>query len=1370
MLALLVIVALTSVALTSITLPPSHAQAPPPEEVGYPLVVPMDDAAVEGTQVTGLTTDSNGLLYAATPRGLLSYDGVRWRRNWVRSGARSVARDDQRRLWIVTNNQFGYLAPDSLGTLAFVSRRDSLPAEAASQLGNQLIHVRGTVGVAALGPMLVRWDDDADYQSWPIEDDAHAALIGDTHYLVEPSRGLARVDAAGPVRLPAPLPGGFPRLLPDPTTGSSNPLILASVERLWQSDGTTVQPFITEADAYLRASTIEPRGSRWLPSGLLAIATRRGGLVLLDAQGRLRQLIDVEAGLQSPSVYSVWEDDEQGLWIGTDEGMAYRPPHPITQFDERNGLDGIVLDVVRHDGRVYIATSTGAYRLEPTGPGLAARFVALDDVRSACLDLLTSQGSLLAACISGTLVADPDGTRMRSIDPSSTYALATDGTHTWAIDVLSVLARLERDGTTWTSTPLDTVATGAPTSLYAANDGALWVGTRTGMAHLVEVDATGSPTLVESWGSEDGLVKTDWTYPFEVEGRPAIGTKTGLYRHRPGASPAFVIDEPLGRLLVDAARGFPNVFLLDTDARGDVWYYGGDDLAVARRTMADQGANTYRIDRTPIQLLYDRGSHYTLVTEPDGVVWLGGTAGLFRIADGSERVEPPYPALVRRVSTVGADSLLAGSHVRSSLTTPLDAATNALRFEYAATSPHGPLSFRYRLVPFEETWSNWSDIAEKEYTNLPAGSYTFEVEAEDARTTRSEVGRFAFEIRPAWYATVWARLLFGVGVLGLMAGIAYAADRRRTRLLNDRARALETAVEERTAEVHRQNDLLMAQTVQLEAQAEQLREADRLKTRFFSNVSHEFRTPLTLTIGPLEDIREGRHGAVPDGVRDHLGLALRNARRVLGLVNEILDVSKLEAGRMRLQATEQDFVAFVETVAAAFDALAERQGLTYRVEVPAEPIPVFFEAVHLEKVLVNLLANAFKFTPVGGTIRVDLRTTDTEAHVRVRDSGPGIAPDDLNRLFDRFYQTSESARGGQPGTGVGLSLAKELTDLHGGRITVESEEGFGSTFTVALPLGRRHLDDDQIAPMAAPGPTSRAQQVAQDLDAVLAADDYEAVDESLDDDRTTVLVVEDNAEVRAYVRRHLEQPDGNAPTYRVLEAPDGRAGLDLAQRHLPDLVLSDVMMPEMDGFELCQALKSDPETDFLPVILLTARAAAEDKLEGLGIEADDYLTKPFDVRELRARIGSLIANRQRLRERFAQAPSAFPEPSGDGGLHAATVDVDSADAVFLERVRSAIEDHLSNDGFSVKQLAEAVGLSRGHLHRQLSALAGQTPSEAIRSMRLERGAMLLRSEAGTVSEVAYAVGFKSVAHFSNAFAKHYGCRPSAYPEASATDS
>jgi DNA-binding response OmpR family regulator len=267
-------------------------------------------------------------------------------------------------------------------------------------------------------------------------------------------------------------------------------------------------------------------------------------------------------------------------------------------------------------------------------------------------------------------------------------------------------------------------------------------------------------------------------------------------------------------------------------------------------------------------------------------------------------------------------------------------------------------------------------------------------------------------------------------------------------------------------------------------------------------------------------------------------------------------------------------------------------------------------------------------------------------------------------------------------------------------------------------------------------------------------------------DVTTILVVEDHAEVRAYVRRHLETASDNHPSYRVLEAADGEAGLALAKARLPDLVLSDVMMPKLDGMELCRALKSDSETDFIPVILLTAKAAPEDKLEGLGELADDYLTKPFDVSELRARIANLIAVRKRLRERFqkegmalvsnedAPAPLRLPAPEA----------VPSANDVFLEQVRDAVESNLSDDTFSVQRLADEVGVSRGHLYRQLKALVGQTPTDLIRLMRLERATHLLAGRAGNVSEIAYAVGFKSIGHFSDSFMKAYGCRPSAYAD------
>jgi DNA-binding response OmpR family regulator len=372
----------------------------------------------------------------------------------------------------------------------------------------------------------------------------------------------------------------------------------------------------------------------------------------------------------------------------------------------------------------------------------------------------------------------------------------------------------------------------------------------------------------------------------------------------------------------------------------------------------------------------------------------------------------------------------------------------------------------------------------------------------------------------------------------------------------------------------------------------------------------------------------------------------------------------------------------------------------------------------------------------------------------VRDSGPGIPPGEQSRIFDRFHRV-EATAGNQPGTGIGLALARELVVLHKGSLTVESDDGFGSTFIVSLPLGSAHLTADQLVPdegtVAVPMHDRAPPAVHAPHELVT---DPETVDVDTDGDMTTVLVVEDNAEVRAYVRQHL------APEYRVLEAADGNQGLDLARRRLPDLVLSDVMMPGMDGYALCRALKTDPETDFIPVILLTARAEPADRLTGLKEQADDYLTKPFDVNELLARVENLIAIRRRLSERFPVTGSGAG--TSRASLHPAAVIAEPADEKFLEGVRAAIDAHLGDDEFNVEQLARVVAQSRGNLHRRLRDLAGETPSDLIRRMRLERAAQLLDAKAGSVAEVAYSVGFKSVAHFSNAFNDLYGMRPSAW--------
>jgi CheY-like chemotaxis protein len=383
----------------------------------------------------------------------------------------------------------------------------------------------------------------------------------------------------------------------------------------------------------------------------------------------------------------------------------------------------------------------------------------------------------------------------------------------------------------------------------------------------------------------------------------------------------------------------------------------------------------------------------------------------------------------------------------------------------------------------------------------------------------------------------------------------------------------------------------------------------------------------------------------------------------------------------------------------------------------------------------------------------------------VRDTGPGIPDKQREQVFNRFYQTETGSNHADAGTGIGLALVRELVTLHRGRIALASAVGWRTTFSVYLRTGTAHFEerpDVRLDPTpfvsevpvlteedtAGPGVHSAASGLGEGSEdgADDSADDS-ADDGGGDEDRLTILVVDDNAEVRAFVRQHLR------PHYLTVEAGDGRVGLDKARALTPDLILSDVMMPEMDGNALCRAVKQDPELDFIPVILLTAKVGSEAKLEGLEGGADDYLTKPFNMAELKTRIANLIALRQRLRERF-QATGTPPSVPA--------LDVKSTDDVFREGVRAAVEAHLADESFGVEALAEVVGMDRSHLYRRMKEAIGQSPSAYLLAMRLEQAAGLLLAGAGTVSEIAYGVGFRSVPYFTTAFRKRYGCTPTQY--------
>ena len=539
-----------------------------------------------------------------------------------------------------------------------------------------------------------------------------------------------------------------------------------------------------------------------------------------------------------------------------------------------------------------------------------------------------------------------------------------------------------------------------------------------------------------------------------------------------------------------------------------------------------------------------------------------------------------------------------------------------------------------------------------------------------------------------------------------------------------------------------------------QAEADKLRELDAVKSTFFANTSHEFRTPLTLIISPLEQMIAGNFKG---DLQKYYRILLRNSRRLLDLVNQLLDLSKLESGKLKLKPAKGDLGKLIRTVAGSFESLAVRKQIKFEVHVPVEPLDGIFDHDVVEKILVNLISNAFKFTAEEGLVQVHVARVlpDSQAvsvdnppdrvTIEVQDSGIGIPSDQIDDLFDRFTRSTYSEI--QAGSGIGLALTRELTEIHGGSLTVDSVEGVGSTFRVILQTGGFKEYQNE-------GPLPKAlTQEERSEPAESSSLETRSVGSSplakLEHQKLPIaLIAEDHQDVRDFVTEILDDQ------FRVVATNNGKAAWEQALTLMPDLIVTDVMMPEMDGIRLCQLLKSNEKTSHIPVVMLTARAAQEDKLEGLESGADVYLIKPFSARELLIQTKNLIEQRKKLQEFFRKKFHA---------LTPAEMESDSIDAVFLDRVRKAIEENYDDEQFSVIELSQAAGMSRSQLHRKLTALTGYSPSEIIRQMRLERARQMLEHKTGNVSEIAFRCGFSSPAYFSKCFKDHFGVSPGSLP-------
>ncbi len=537
--------------------------------------------------------------------------------------------------------------------------------------------------------------------------------------------------------------------------------------------------------------------------------------------------------------------------------------------------------------------------------------------------------------------------------------------------------------------------------------------------------------------------------------------------------------------------------------------------------------------------------------------------------------------------------------------------------------------------------------------------------------------------------------------------------------------------------------------------SEQLNSLNLSKSQFFSNLSHEFRTPLTLILGPVTHIIENT--AEPE-TRSFALMIQRNGSRMLELINQLLELAKSESGAMALIASKYNLTDTVRRISMLFQSRADDKCILYIIHIPDEPLDAYFDKKKIESVMVNILSNAFKFTPNDGSITVQLTCSEQTddyvngcAKIIITDTGPGIPETALPFVFNRFYQLNSSNAHPYEGTGIGLALAKDLIELHHGQIDAASEVGKGTKFTIILPLGRSHLRENEIIEFPKDDPP--AEKTSNEF--FIATNDPSAPSGrknppgrySTTDKRPIVLIVDDNTDVRAYIK------DIIGKDYNVWEAENGTEGARIAQDFIPDIIISDVIMPNKDGFTLCRELKLDVRTSHIPVILLTAKTESASKLSGLEMGADDYLVKPFDSQELCARIKNLLEQRRRLRESFRI--NNLVKPDG-----ASPVSFTFIDDKFLQSIYRVIETNIGNDKFDVDSLCRECAVSRSQMHRKIHALTNYSAGELIRFVRLERAMTMLKQGTDNVAEVGYAVGFSNPSYFTKCFHDRFGVLPS----------
>lgn len=848
--------------------------------------------------------------------------------------------------------------------------------------------------------------------------------------------------------------------------------------------------------------------------------------------------------------------------------------------------------------------------------------------------------------------------------------------------------------------------------------GRIWIATYSGLNRL---DAA-TQSFIPHRNLADSRLSTVIINDFYFKDRTIfLGTPIGLIE-------AFMLGDSVKLTeLYDERNGLADDFIcsIKEDHNGHIWM-----STVTSITRFDPFKKAFvNFDRQDGVMMNSFHIGSSLV-DTKGHLYFGGSDGVISFNPDSLSENAYSPQIVfsgiivnNRTVSVGEEldnRILLNQDINYLQKLNLGYKQNHLTITFAANDFFGKssINYQYKLPGFQNEWINIGGRNEISFTGLSPGDYELQIRASRDRQTWGEVRSMHIGVEAPPWATWYAYLLY----LILMTGIGYL-------IYYVSARQAKLEAKLRIAEIEKEKE----------------HDLNEAKISFFTNISHEFRTPLTLILSPITEVLSDLK--INATVREKMILVENNARRLLNLINQLLDFRKSEHGLLRLNIERSDFITFSKEVFLSFKDIARTKGIHYKFHAAPERALLLFDRDKMEIVLCNIISNAFKYSHKGGEIRVNITVSGNYLNLDVTDNGIGLSEEDAKKVFDRFYQVQSSQTAKMVGSGIGLAFTKNIIELHHGEITVRSIPGKETCFTTRLLLSNPHLQAHEVI-VSDGGGEENVHDYTAEVEPEWTNSDTLEIDTG-NNKTETVLIVDDNEDIRKYLLTLLKDD------YKVIEADNGVTGFAIAKSELPDIIVSDIMMPEMDGITFCHEIKSQIITSHIPIILLTARTSVVYEVSGLETGADDYVTKPFNPVILKTRINNILENRRKLRGYFLNRVRFEPDKQEvPGGIN--------IDEAFIEKAIKLVGDNLSDSAFGVDNMVSELCMSQSTLYRKLKSLTGLSITGFIRSVRLKKAAQMILNDDVKLSQVAFEVGFNDYKHFRLSFQQQFGCLPSDY--------